>query len=83
MIRIFPDRIWIFGLSGSGLRKKADLDPDPEKTRIKNTDNKSLPLHFTDVSFWNLIRQVPPLVLWSRPERDFFAGAGEKAPAPA
>ena len=30
-IRIFPDRIWIFGRSGygSGLRKKSD--PDPEK----------------------------------------------------
>ena len=75
MIRIFPDRIWIFGLSGSGLRKKADLDPDPEKTRIKNTDNKSLPLHFTDVSFWNLIRQVGTPVSVMEP-----AGAGEKAP---
>ena len=38
----FPDRIRIFGRSGSGLRKKK-FDPDPEKTRIRNPALNMLP----------------------------------------
>ena len=40
-IRIFPDRIRIFGRSRSGLRKRLirirEKNPDPEKNRIRNT----------------------------------------------